>query len=86
MACRSILALPAAGLGFFFSALVLKLGLNSVNDDLGINNLSYVMSMYVTLILWVVIAPAVGVMVRAQLVPMMIRTRRAGRSRIIDVD
>ena len=83
MACRSILALPAAALGFFFSALVLKLGLNSVNGDLGINNLSYVMSMYVTLILWVALAPAVGVIVRAQMRPLIVR---GTRGRIIDVD
>ena len=84
MACRSILALPAAGLGFFFSALVLKFGLGWVNDDLGINEFSYVISMYVTLVLWVVMAPAVAVMVRAQMVPLILRTRRRGR--VIDVD
>jgi len=83
MACRSILALPTAGLGFFFSALILKLRLNSMNGDLGINNLSYFMSIYVTLILSVAIAPAVGVMVRAQMTPFIART---GRGRIIDVD
>ena len=83
MACRSILALPFAGLGFFFSALVLKFGLGWVNDDLGINEFSYFTSMYVTLVLWVVMAPAVAAMSRAQMVPMMIRARRG---RIIDVD
>ena len=82
MACRSILALPAAGLGFFFSAFILKIGLGSVSGDLGINVFGYVTSMYVTLILWVVMAPAVAVMARAQMVPMMLRLRRG---RYIDV-
>ncbi len=83
MACRSILALPGAALGFFFSALVLKLGLGSINDDLGINDFGYVTSMYVTLILWVVISPAVAVIARTQTTRSVIRARR---SRIIDID
>jgi len=85
MAYRSILALPGAALGFFLSAWILKIGLGSVNDDLGINDFGYVISMYVTLILWVVIAPAVAVIARAQirLTPRIVHT---SRGRIIDVD
>jgi hypothetical protein len=45
MACRSILALPGAALGFFLSAWILKIGLGSVNEDLGINDFGYVISM-----------------------------------------
>ena len=85
MAYRSILALPGAALGLFLSAWILKIGLGSVNDVLGINDFGYVISMYVTLILWVVIAPAVAVIARAQirLTPRIVHTTRG---RIIDVD
>ncbi|HJM53329.1 MAG TPA: hypothetical protein QGI07_04815 [Dehalococcoidia bacterium] len=83
MACRSILALPAAGVGLFFSAFILKIGLGSVSGDLGINDFGYLTSMYITLVLWVVIAPAVSVMVRVQLRPL---TFSARRGRIIDID
>ncbi|MDA1256220.1 MAG: hypothetical protein O3C10_00015 [Chloroflexi bacterium] len=83
MACRSILALPAAGLGFFFSAWILMICLGWRNEDIGIEDFGYVTSMYVTLVLWVVMAPAVAVMARAQMTPLIVRTRRG---RIIDVD
>ena len=54
-----------------------------MGGDLGSNDFGYVTSMYVTLILWGVIAPAVSVIVRVQLSPLMFRARRG---RIIEVD
>jgi len=50
--------------GFFLSAWILKSELGRVNDDPGVKDLGYVISMYVTLILWVVMGPAVGVIGR----------------------
>lgn len=83
MACRSILALPAAGVGSFFSAWKLMIGLGWVNEDPGIKDFGYVTSMYVTLVLRVVMGPAIAVIARAQMNPLIMRPRSV---RIIDVN
>lgn len=76
MVWRSILALPAAGPGFFFSAWILMAGPGWRNEDTGVENFGYVKSRYVTLALRVVMAPAVAVIERAQRTPPVIHTRR----------
>ncbi len=82
MGCRSILAIPAAGVGFFFSAWVLMLGAGAFASDVGIKPFGYGTSMFVTIILWVAMAPVVGAIARAQTTPLIFR--RGGRA--VDVD
>lgn len=82
MGCRSILAIPAAGVGFFFSAWVLMIGAGAFASDVGIKPFGYSTSMFVTIILWVTMAPVVGAIARAQTTPLIFR--RGGRTLNVD--
>ena len=66
MAVRSIMAIPAAGVGFFFSSWLMMLFAGILADDLGTNPIGYTTSMLTTIALWLVIAPVVGAMARSQ--------------------
>lgn len=57
-------AIPAAGLGFFFSAWLLMMFWGIVSPDLGITTISYPTSMLVTIALWLVVSPLVAASVR----------------------
>jgi len=46
--------------GFFLSSFILMLLWGAVAPDLGIEKISYVMSMLVTITLWLVVAPLVA--------------------------
>ena len=56
---RGILSIPAAGLSFFFAAWLCMVFIGVVSKDLGINPISYVNSMVVTIALWLVVAPLI---------------------------
>ena len=57
-------AIPAAGLGFFFSAWLLMMFWGVVAPDLGVPTVSYPMAMLITIGLWLVISPLIGASVR----------------------
>jgi hypothetical protein len=52
--------LPAAGLFFFVSAWVLMIGAGITYKDVGIRPFGYTTSLVVTIMLWLVLAPAIG--------------------------
>jgi hypothetical protein len=67
------MAIPAAGVGFFFSAWLLMLFAGILADDVGTKPIGYTTSMLATIGLWLVIAPVVGAIARAQRGPFKIR-------------
>lgn len=58
-------SLPAAGLLFFLSAYFFFLFEHAVAPVLGIKQVDYITAMVATIGLWLVVAPAVGAIVRA---------------------
>lgn len=52
-----LLAIPAAGLGFFFSAWITMIFWGIIAPDFGIATISYVQAMLVTIAIWLVVAP-----------------------------
>lgn len=69
MGLKSIMAIPAAGVGFFFSAWLLMLFGGILAGDLGTRPIGYTTAMLATIALWLVIAPVVGAIARSQRVP-----------------
>ncbi len=57
-------AIPAAGLGFFFSAWLLMIFWGIVAPDLNVPTVSYPMAMLITIALWLVISPLIAASVR----------------------
>lgn len=74
MGFKSILAIPAAGVGFFFSSWLLMLFAGILSDDLGTKPFGYTTAMLVTIALWLVIAPVVGAISRSQMIPFGVRS------------
>jgi len=58
------LAIPAAGLGFFFSAWLTMMFCGIIATDLGIEPIGYIESMLVTIALWLVVAPLIAASIR----------------------
>ena len=56
---RGILMIPRAGLGFFFSAWITMIFWGIVGPDVGLQTISYVKAMVVTIALWLVMAPVI---------------------------
>lgn len=57
-------AIPAAGAGFFFSAWLLMIFWGIVAPDLGIGTIDYLMSMLITIAIWLVVAPMAAALVK----------------------
>ncbi len=57
-------AIPAAGLGFFFSAWLTMIFWGIVAPDIGVAKISYTTAMLVTIALWLVVAPLIAASVR----------------------
>ena len=58
--CGSFLAIPTAGLGFFFSAFLTMIFWGIIAPDFGLETISYTKAMLITIALWLVIAPLAG--------------------------
>jgi len=54
-----ILMIPGAGVGFFFSAWITMVFWGIVGPDVGLQTISYVKAMVVTIALWVIMAPVI---------------------------
>lgn len=50
-------AIPAAGLGFFFSAWLTMIFWGTVAPDFGVRTISYPTAMLMTIGLWLIVAP-----------------------------
>ena len=61
---RAILSIPAAGLGFFFSAWLTMIFWGIIAPDFGIATVGYPKAMLMTIALWLVVAPMVGAVAR----------------------
>ncbi len=57
-------AIPAAGLGFFFSSWLTMIFWGIVAPDIGVAKISYTTAMLVTIALWLVVAPLIAASVR----------------------
>jgi hypothetical protein len=57
-------AIPAAGLGFFFSAWLTMIFWGIVAPDIGVEKIGYTTAMLVTIALWLVVAPLIAASVR----------------------
>jgi hypothetical protein len=57
-------AIPAAGLGFFFSAWLLMMFWGIVAPDLNVPTVSYPTAMLITIGFWLVISPLIAASVR----------------------
>ena len=58
------MAIPSAGLSFFFSSWVVMIFWGIVADDAGLFTISYTTAMLVTIALWMAVAPLIGGMAR----------------------
>ena len=57
---RGYFAIPAAGLGFFFSSWLTMMFVGILAEDLGLQTVGYARAMVVTIALWLVVAPLVA--------------------------
>ena len=64
MGCFAILAIPSAGLSFFFSSWIVMVFWGIMADDVGIETISYKGAMVVTIALWMAMAPLIAAMGR----------------------
>jgi hypothetical protein len=64
MGCLAILAIPSAGVSFFFSAWIVMIFWGIMADDVGIETISYRGAMVVTIALWMAMAPLIAAMGR----------------------
>ncbi|MBI4305885.1 MAG: hypothetical protein HY678_06155 [Chloroflexi bacterium] len=71
---KAIFAIPAAGIGFFFSAWVLMIFAGILSGDLGTKPISYTTSLLATIALWLVTAPVIGAIARSQRIPFVVRS------------
>ncbi|MBM3960002.1 MAG: hypothetical protein FJ314_09605 [SAR202 cluster bacterium] len=81
---RAMLAIPAAGLGYFFSAWILMIFGGILSDDLGTKPFGYPTSLVLTIAIWLAIAPVVGAIARSQRIPFLIRS--TGHWRTVDAE
>ena len=58
------MAIPTAGLGFFFSAWLTMIFWGIVGSWVNVETISYIDSMVVTIGIWLVVAPLAAAMVR----------------------
>ena len=64
MGCLAILAIPSAGVSFFFSAWIVMIFWGIIADDVGIETISYRGAMLVTIAMWMAMAPLIAAMGR----------------------
>lgn len=64
MGCFAILAIPSAGLSFFFSSWIVMVFWGIMADDVGVETISYRGAMVVTIALWMAMAPLIAAMAR----------------------
>ncbi|MFH1560940.1 MAG: hypothetical protein ABID84_06020 [Chloroflexota bacterium] len=64
MGCFAILAIPSAGLSFFFSSWIVMIFWGIIADDVGVETIGYKGAMVVTLALWMAMAPLIAAMGR----------------------
>ena len=64
MGLLGILTIPSAGGSFFFSAWLVMVFWGIMAPDVGVNTVSYVRAMVMTIGLWMAIAPLVFTMTR----------------------
>ena len=57
-------AIPAAGLGFFFSSWLTMIFWGILAEEIGLETISYTTAMLVTVALWLVVAPLIAASVR----------------------
>ncbi|MBF8266529.1 MAG: hypothetical protein HW388_37 [Dehalococcoidia bacterium] len=60
MGCLAILAIPSAGVSFFFSSWITMIFWGIIADDVGIQTISYTGAMLVTIALWIAVAPLIA--------------------------
>lgn len=60
----AILAIPSAGLSFFFSSWIVMVFWGIMADDVGVEIISYKGAMVVTIALWMAMAPLIAAMAR----------------------
>ncbi len=58
--CKAFMAIPTAGLGFFFSAFLTMIFWGIIAPDFGLETISYTRAMLITIALWLVVAPLAG--------------------------
>ncbi len=58
-------AIPGAGGFFFFSSWLTMIFWGIIAPDIGLRTISYITSMLVTIALWLVVAPLVGAIAKA---------------------
>ena len=64
MAFSAILSIPAAGGSFFFSSWITMIFWGIMAPDVGVETISYVKAMVVTIGAWIMMAPAVAAISR----------------------
>ena len=52
-----LLAIPAAGLGFFFSSWMTMIFWGIIAPDFGVETIGYVQAMLVAIAIWIIVAP-----------------------------
>jgi hypothetical protein len=57
-------AIPAAGLGFFFSSWLTMIFWGILAEEIGVETISYTTAMLVTVAFWLVVAPLIAASVR----------------------
>ena len=61
-----LLLIPSAGLGFFFASWIVMIFWGIVAPTVGLQTISYITSMVVTIALWLAVAPLFGAMMRRE--------------------
>ena len=64
MGCLAILAIPSAGVSFFFSSWIVMIFWGVLSDDMGVKPIGYTSAMLVTITLWMAVAPLIAAMGR----------------------
>lgn len=72
-----ILMIPGASFGFFFSAWITMIFWGIVGPDVGLQTISYVKAMVVTIALWLVMAPVITTISRRPRISMGFRRFRS---------
>ena len=80
---KAFFAIPTAGVGFFFSSWLAMLFWGILTPDFGLQTISYVKAMVVTISLWLVVAPpgrgcsrqaGIGWLARRKMAPRVVST------------
>ena len=64
MGCLAILAIPSAGLSFFFSSWIVMMFWGIMADDIGVRTIRYKGAMLVTIGMWMDVAPLIAAVAR----------------------